>query len=177
MKLQSDIRVNQRTYAKGTDVPWYKVYPFFLLHMLIFGGSGFMMAYGKSHPPVLFLFLHGGLAISIYIAFYLVFFGRDEVEWMFINAGLGLFGIYSQIGWFLSFFGKRIGDYPYYLHVIPFLYFVLYTFLIRHAVLDITKSRENPNRRTLVGYCYIAGSVAFYLITYFLERRRQSQWS
>ena len=102
MKLRSDIRINQRTYAKGTEVPWYKVYPFFLLHMLIFGGSGFIMAYGKNHPPVLFLFLHGGLAISIYIAFYLAFFGRDEVKWMFINAGLGLFGIYSQIGWFLS---------------------------------------------------------------------------
>ena len=176
MKLQGDISIGRQTYPKGTEVPWYKVYPFFLVHMLVFGGSGFMMAYGKSHPPVLFLFLHGGLAISIYVVFYLTIFGRDEVKWMFINAGLGLLGIYSQIGWFLSLFGKRIGDFPYYVDVIPFLYFVLYTFLIRHAVLDITRSRENPRRRAIVGYCYIAASVAFYLITYYLERRRQSQW-
>lgn len=171
MKLQGDIRINGRTYAKGTEVQWYKVYPFFLAHMLVFGGSGFIMAYGKSHPPMLFLLFHGGLAISVYTVFYLTIFGRDEVKWMFINALLGLLGIYSQIGWLLSFFGKRISDYPFYLHVIPFLYFVLYTFLIRHAVMDITQSREDPRKKDLVGNCYIAISVAVYLISYYLERR------
>ncbi len=108
--------------------------------MLVFGTSGFVMAYAKNPPPVAFLFLHGGLAVSVYTAFYLNIFGRDEVKWMFINAGLGLLGIYSQIGWLLSRFGRRISDYPLYVHVIPFLYFVLYTFLLRHAVLDITQS-------------------------------------
>jgi hypothetical protein len=171
MKLQGEIRIGGQTYAKGTDVPWYKVYPFFLVHMLLFGGSGFLMAYGKSHPPVLFLYLHGGLAISIYTVFYLAIFGRDEVKWMFINAFLGLLGIASQIGWLLSFFGKRIGDYPFYVHVIPFLYFVLYTFLIRHAVLDITQSREDPTKNKLTGSCYIAVSVAVYAVSYYLERR------
>ena len=176
MKLRGTIRISGKTYAKGTEVPWYRVYPFFLVHMLLFGASGFFMAYGRSHPPFLFLFLHGGLAISIYIAFYLTFFGRDEVKWMFINAGLGLFGIYSQIGWFLSLFGKRIGDYPFYVHVIPFLYFVLYTFLVRHAVMDLTRSREDPRRRAIAGYCYIALSVAFYVAAYWLERRPPGQW-
>jgi hypothetical protein len=85
-------------------------------------------------------------------------------------------GIYSQIGWLLSLFGKRIADYPFYVHVIPFLYFVLYTFLVRHAVLDITQAREDPKKGKLVGYCYIAASIAFYLVTYYLERRRQSEW-
>ena len=27
------------------ELPWYKIYPFFLAHMLMFGGSGFFMAY------------------------------------------------------------------------------------------------------------------------------------
>lgn len=177
MKLQGAISINRMTYAKGTEVPWYKVYPFFLVHMLLFGASGFFMAYGERHPPFLFLLFHGGFAISIYVVFYLAIFGRDEVKWMFINAALGLFGIYSQIGWLLSLLGKRISDYPFYLNVIPFLYFVLYTFLIRHAVMDITNSRENPRRRTIAGYCYIAVSVAFYLVTYYLEKRRLSEWS
>ena len=163
--------INGRLYARGTDIPWYKIYPFFLIHMLIFGGSGFFMAYGDHHAPVLFLYMHGGFAILIYTIFYLAIFGRDDVKWMFINAGLGLLGIYTQIGWLLSLFGKRIGDYPFYIHVIPFLYFVLYTFLLRHAVMDITQSRDDPDRKKHVESWYIAISVVAYVISFWLERR------
>jgi hypothetical protein len=172
MKLHGTITINNKAYAAGTEIPWYKVYPFFLGHMLVFGGSGFLMAYATRRPPVLFLYLHGGLAITIYTVFYLAIFGRDEVKWMFINAALGLLGIYSQIGWLLSLFGKKIGDYPFYVHVIPFLYFVLYTFLLRHAVTDITQSREDPQRKKRSDNYYIALSVAVYLISYWLETRR-----
>jgi len=171
MKLSGDITINGKSYAKGTEVPWYNIYPFFLLHMLLFGGSGFYMAYASDRPDVLFLYLHGGFAVIIYTIFYLVIFGRDEVKWMFINAGLGVLGIYSQIGWLLSWFGKRIEDYPVYVHVIPLLYFVLYTFLLRHAVMDITRSREDPVRKKLVENGYIALSVVFYLVSFYLERR------
>ena len=172
MQLHGDITINNQTYAKGTEIPWYKVYPFFLLHMLVFGGSGFFMAYAKSRPPVLFLYLHGGFAITVYTVFYLVIFGRDEVKWMFINAGLGLFGIYSQIGWLLSLFGKQVGDYPFYVHVIPFLYFVLYTFLLRHAVVDLTQSREDPAKKKRTENYFVALSIAIYLVAYFWERSR-----
>lgn len=171
MKLHGSVTINGQTYAKGTDLPWYKIYPFFLFHMLLFGGSGFFMAYAAKGLPVAFLYLHGGIAITVYTVFYLTIFGRDEVKWMFINAALGLLGIYSQIGWLLSFFGRKIGDYPVYVHVIPFLYFVLYTFLIRHAVLDLTQSREDSDKRKYAEYGYIAISVAIYLISYLLERR------
>jgi hypothetical protein len=171
MKLQGAISIGGRSYAAGDDIPWYKIYPFFLVHMLVFGGSGFLMAYANRHPSVIFLYLHGGFAIAIYTVFYLIIFGRDEVKWMFINAALGLLGIYSQIGWLLSLFGKQIGDYPVYVHVIPFLYFVLYTFLLRHAVLDLTQSREDTGKKKRVEYGYIAVSVAVYLVSYWLETR------
>ncbi len=171
MKLQGSISIGNRSYARGDEIPWYKIYPFFMLHMLIFGGSGFLMAYAKSRPPVFFLYLHGGFAIAIYTVFYLTIFGRDEVKWMFINAALGLLGLYSQIDWLLSLFGKHIGDYPVYVHVIPFLYFVLYTFLIRHAVLDLTQSRDDTDRKTSVEYGYIAVSVAVSVASFYLERR------
>ena len=136
--------------------------------MLAFGGSGFVMAYGAG-APVPFLFLHGGIAILVYTLFYLTIFGRDEVKWMFINAGLGLLGIYSQIDWLLSLFGRRVADYPVYVHVVPFLYFVLYTFLIRHAVLDLLGAREDETKRTRVEYAYVGASVAVYLLAHFLE--------
>ena len=169
MKLQGNIVIGNRLYPAGTELPWYRIYPFFLAHMLVFGASGFYMAYAKSHPPVLFLYLHGGLAITIYTALYAAVFGRDDVKWMFINAILGVVGILSQIGWLLSLWGKRSGDYPYYVHVIPFLYFVLYAFLLRHAVIDITGSRGNPRRRGLIQNCYVAASIFIYLLTNRLE--------
>jgi len=172
MKLHGSITVNGRSYAQGAEIPWYQIYPFFLLHMAMFGASGFLMAYSSQHPPpVLFMYVHGGFAIFVYTIFYLAIFGLDEVKWMFINAGLGLLGIYSQLGWLLSFFGKRIGDYPYYVHVTPFLYFVLYTFLLRHAVLDITRARDHPGRQVLVENLYIAASLAVYLLTAFIRHR------
>ena len=110
MRLHGDIKISGRNHAKGSDVSWYKIYPFFLIHMLAFGGSGFAMAYGARQPDAVFLYLHGGFAIAIYTLFYLQIFGRDDVKWMFINAILGIFGIYSQIGWLLSIFGKQISD-------------------------------------------------------------------
>jgi hypothetical protein len=70
----------------------------------------------------------------------------------------------------LSLFGKEVGDYPIYVHVTPFLYFVLYTFLIRHAVLDLMKAKEDAKRKKRVEYGYVATSVAIYVITYFLEK-------
>jgi hypothetical protein len=82
---------------------------------------------------------------------------------------LGLFGIVSQIDWLLSLFGKRVADYPPYVHVVPFLYFVLYTFLIRHAVLDILGAREDETKRSRVEYGYIGASLGFYLLAHFLE--------
>jgi hypothetical protein len=59
--------------------------------------------------------MHGGIAIVVYLVFYLVIFGLDEVKWMLIN-----------------------------------------------AVLDVTRSRENPTRRRVVEALYVIVSLAFY---------------
>ena len=171
MRLQGDLKINNQFYPKGAEVPWYSIYPFFLLHMLIFGGSGFFMAYAAKPAPLGFLFAHGGFAILIYTIFYLNIFGRDEVKWMFINAGLGVLGLYSQVGWLLSLFHKNLADYPWHRDIVPFLYFVLYSFLVRHALLDLTGAREDEAKTTWVGYLYIAVSLTLSVITFFLGRR------
>ncbi|HEY2345434.1 MAG TPA: hypothetical protein VGH80_06050 [Xanthomonadaceae bacterium] len=172
MKLHGDITINNRLYRAGTDVPWFAIYPFFLLHMAVFGLSGFFMAYGSERPPTLFLYLHGGLAIAIYTVFYITIFGFDEVKWMAINAVLGVVGIYSQIGWLLARFGKTIDDYRWYINAIPFAYFVLYTFLLRHAVIDLTGSREDPQRRRGANAAYVALSLAVCLASWLAGRHR-----
>ncbi len=167
MKLHSAININGRHYKKGDEVPWYSIYPFFLLHMAAFGGSGFILAYGPVKVKLSLLYLHGGFAILVYLVFYYVLFGREQVKWMFINAALGLYGIYAEIGWLLSLFGKKPGDYPWYVHVVPFGYYILYTFLLRQALLDISGARENPQREKRMDQFYVWGSLLFYTIVYF----------
>lgn len=150
---------------------WF-IYPFFGIHMLMFGLSGFLMAYASNGPDILFVYLHGGIAIFVYLVFYLAIFGRDEVKWMLINAGLGILGIYSQIGWILERFGKHIGDYPWYRNATPFLYYVLYTFLLRQFLLDATGSRGNPARKSVVDAAYVVASLLVYGLLFWKMQAR-----
>ena len=170
MKLNDDITINNRIYYKGDEFPWYKFYPLFSLYLLFFSGTGFYMAYFATGVPLFFLYSHGGIAVVIYTYIYSAIFGRDEVKWMFINAGLGLLGMYTQIGWLLSIFGKRVGDYPIYVHAIPFLYFMLYTFLLRQAVLDLMSARDDLKRRKIVEFVYVVISVAVYGWSYLIGK-------
>jgi hypothetical protein len=170
MKLHSGITINGKPYAKGTDVPGYKIYPFFLLHMLAFGGSGFFMAYGANDVSTGFLFLHGGFAILVYTVFYVALFGWDEVRWMFINAVLGIYGLWSEIGWILGAFGKQISDFPWYRHVVPFGYYVLYTFLLRHMLLDLFDARGDETRRRRLENGYVLGTITFYTLIWLAGR-------
>lgn len=166
MKLRSNMTINAKAYEAGDEISAWMVYPFFMLHCLMFGASGFFMAYTESGPPLIFIYVHGGFAIFIYLLFYRAMFGKDAIRWMFINAGLGIIGIYAEINWLLSFFGTTVSDYPVYRHIIPFLYYVLYTFLLRQAVLDITGSRENERRRKVVEALYIVISISIYALIY-----------
>ena len=78
MELQGSLTINGKQYQKGDFVAWYKVYPLFLLHMAMFGASGFFMAYAGEGPPLPFLYLHGGLACLVYLIFYVTIFGVDQ---------------------------------------------------------------------------------------------------
>ncbi|MCW5579956.1 MAG: hypothetical protein KIS72_01240 [Luteimonas sp.] len=155
------------TGAPGADAGalhkagWF-IYPFFAIHMLAFGLSGFFLAYGPRAPDLLFLYMHGGIAIVVYLVFYLTIFGRDQVTWMLLNAALGVLGIYAQVGWILARFGRRIGDYPWYVHVVPFMYYVLYTFLLRQFLIDATRSRHDARRRSIVDTLYVLLSLTVY---------------
>jgi predicted permease len=162
VKLQGELTINGKVHRAGDELPWTRIYPFFLLHMAMFGGSGFFMAYGDKSPSVAFLYMHGGIAVFVYLMFYLSIFGREEVKWLLINSALGIFGIYTEIGWLLSLFGRTADQYPWYIHVIPFLYYVLYTFLLRQMVLDLTGARNDPTRKKVVEGGYVAISVAVY---------------
>lgn len=61
------------TLDEAADAPKDFIYPFFLLHMGMFGLSGFLITYG-AEGNVWFGFFHGGLAIVVYCIFYTVIF-------------------------------------------------------------------------------------------------------
>lgn len=127
--------------------------------------TGILIAYTDGPSPVPFIFFHGGFAIFIYTMFYLQIFGREEVKWMFINAALGILCIYTQIKWILSFFGKSVEQYPLYIHIVPTLYFILYTFLLRQAVLDLFGVHKDEARRRKIEYGYVTVSSVSYLLS------------
>ncbi|MCC7096543.1 MAG: hypothetical protein IT472_05145 [Thermomonas sp.] len=159
---RSRVMVNGVPLSKLGDKGMWFIYPFFGIHMLMFGLSGFLMAYSTNRPPLPFLYLHGGIAITVYLVFYRAIFGREEVRWMLINATLGLLGIYSQIGWILDKFGKDIHSYPWYMNITPVLYYVLYTFLLRQFLIDLTHCRDNTETRKLVNIVYVTCSLLVY---------------
>jgi len=166
MRLKRDyqFKINLKNKKKSSNIPTNFIYPFFILHMGVFGASGFILAYATDIPLTFALF-HGGVAVFTYLIFYILIFGIDAVKWMFINACLSILGVLSQIDWFLELFNKDITDYHWSRHIMPFLYFTLYTFLLRNAVIDIFKARNNEAKLTRVNQLYVWGSVAFYGFT------------
>ncbi|WP_193162565.1 hypothetical protein [Microbulbifer hainanensis] len=146
------------------------LYPFFMLHMLVFGGIGFYQAYFAREPSIVHLYLFGGFAIYVYLKFYRAIFGRDTIRWMFINAALGFWGLYNELALFLAFTGRSIENYSIIVHIIPFIYYIMYTFLLRQAVIDIFGARQDKSRKEKVERGYIGVSLAIFAGLYFLNR-------
>jgi len=161
-----DEKNHEKNEAKGRVMIKLAVFPFFLIHMLAFGSSGFYIAY-FTDDALPFIYLHGGIAIYVYLQFYIALFGVDKVKWMVINAVLGIFGIYHEVKWFLSQFDKNITDYSIFIHAIPFTYYVLYTFLVYQFVLIVTDADISPRRKIVVETFYVLISIAIYLTIYF----------
>jgi len=142
--------------------PWLFIYGFFLLHMAMFGSAGFILAY--SDGAKFFINLgFSGFAIAIYSLFYVAIFGIDKVKWLVINSIIGVLAIYSQLGWILEKFGKSVHDFPKHYHIIPGIYFVLYTFLLRRALLHMLRAKEGTKKRALVDSGYVVFTVIYFL--------------
>ena len=61
-------------------------------------------------------------------------------------------------------FDKDPADYSIAVHVVPFLYYVLYTFLLHQMVLDVSGARENEARKKLVDVLYVVGFAVVYSV-------------
>ncbi len=135
--------------TKGLKTPNQRphkiVYLFFLVHMFAFGGSGFALAY--SDTPFMMAAMHSGIAIFVYIVFYIVLFGVGRVVWMFVFAIVGFAQTYFVINFIGDIFINNwdFDNYPFYRHIAPAIYVVMYLFLVREFIYDIVKSDSGAN--------------------------------
>ena len=160
-----------RNGLRGRAVPWVFIYGFFLVHMALFGSLGFLLFYGDPSQANYsgdmnertFKILVSTLPILVYIVFYIAIFGIDTIKWLIMNSVIGVLGIYSQLGWILEQFGKSLSDYPIWAHIVPGIYYVLYTFLLRRAVLHFLRAQDGTRKKTIIDILYVVISVVFYL--------------
>jgi hypothetical protein len=167
-KIMLSHRKNIKSNVMGSK-PGFFVFIFFLVHMFMFGGSGFILAYDDS--PFLFALMHGGIAIFVYIVFYLVMFGVDRVRWMFINSIFGLAQTYEIINGIVTLFIKNFDffSYPFYRHIIPSIYIILYMFLIRQFIKYLTQANKNKSRKKLADFLFLGGNIFFWLFSFGLS--------
>ena len=108
MRLHGPITINGKEYKAGEEAPMGVLYGFFLVHMGIFGLSGFFMAYGTDDIDLSFLYMHGGIAIVVSaLVGYLVahvsteqtLFARAGITLMALIVGMAIVGF---VDWFLS---------------------------------------------------------------------------
>lgn len=142
--------------------PWLFIYGFFLFHMALFGSVGFLLAYSDGAIFLINL-AFSGFAIFIYSIFYISIFGIEDIKWLVINSIIGILAIFSQLGWILEKFGKSLQDYPDHYHIIPGIYFVLYTFLLRRALLHLLRAKQGTKKRVLVNIGYVVFTVTYFL--------------
>ena len=145
---------------------WF-IFPLFSFHMLLFGGVSFFMTYFSNGEGSISAAQFSIIPIAVYLFFYLMIFGLEKVKLMFINSALGVFGIYCELKWVLNYSGKHITEFAWSDHIIPSVYYILYTFLIHQAALHFSGSNDNLKRKQRVEVAYIGLSIIIYLAIYF----------
>ena len=172
MKLIKPMQVNGIYWPKGTEVLWSDVYGIFVIHIFVNGIGIFVMAYNDEPGAVIPLYLFGLFTIPMYLHYYVKIFGFDEIKWMMINGALGGLSVYCQLDLFLSLFGLSVYNYPLFVNVLPASYFVIYTFLLRQAVLDLTEARDDKVKRRRVEFMFVIISVLVSAVSFWLSRMR-----
>jgi hypothetical protein len=146
-------------------------YIFFLFHSWIFAISWFMIFYTGQMP--LFGFLHWWIAIFVYLSLYSAVFWKEEIRNMLIGALIWALQIYSWLELIWSslinetWYYKTFASMPLYYHIVPGLYFIMYTFLLKNAMIDLIWARNNPERSNIANWTFYIISLLFFLLPKF----------
>lgn len=170
MKLKTDIYSGQKIYRKGDELPWVKVYGSFIIYVLVIAPVIFNETYVQRDINLGYFLLLGGFLPLIYLLFYRSVFGIEEVRWIFINSILGIFGTFAELNWLLKYlYEKQISDFPFYYHIVPIIHYILLTYVLRQAVIDTFRARDNEKRRIYVNILYVIFSILIYFSLYFIN--------
>ncbi len=154
---------------KGNNIKW-SFYFFFAIHMLGFGGITVSITYFPEEwtptPTYGNTLIFGGFALFIYSVFYVVTFKLEDLMSYVRDSLLGLYGVLSTISLLLSFFERSFWDYPLYYHILPTVYYIMYTFLFYQALLDIMRARDNEQKRKHATKVFTYGSLIIYTILF-----------
>ena len=148
------------------------LYLFFLLHTAAFGTATFYVTYHLQRADA---YVFGAIAILVYVPFYLILFGADEVLWLVITSVLGLTMVYSWLETLaLPFIPEpgtgsdriitEFGKFPASRHILPGTFLVMYQFMLRNLLIDMLGARHNQARDRYVGWLFIAVSAAQILL-------------
>lgn len=154
MKIYRTFDFGDDVFYKGQEVAWYNIYP----SMVITFGVWFFVTIGiayNSEEPIPMVYYFGGSWAVLFSYFSFCMFGPEALKWLFINIALGSIGVFVQIGWYLAYFGKSFSDYPFGIHAIIALLYILGAFLIRNLFIDMVKAREIKSRQKIADNLYI----------------------
>jgi len=150
------------------------LYVFFLAHMMVFGTLTFYMTY---HQQAGDAYTVGTIAILVYVPFYLILFGPDEILWLVIGSVLGLLMIYGWLetlaqpfipapGTVDDVFITDFHEFPVGRHILPGAFLVMYEFTLRNLLIDLLGARHNQRRSRYVGWVFVVISVCQILLAW-----------
>ena len=148
------------------------IYLFFLADMAGFGTLTFYLTYHQQQGES---YMVGAMLVIIYVLFYLMLFGADDVLWLFINGLLGALMVRSWLETLAtpfipppSMLGHGIitdfDGFPVVRHILPGAVFLMYQFMLRNFLIDALGARFNPRRKRYVGWLFVVVSVVQILL-------------
>ncbi|MFZ2718309.1 MAG: hypothetical protein WAZ12_00735 [Candidatus Absconditicoccaceae bacterium] len=136
--LRDIVEQVNKLHRKNNYITSYKFYILISILIIIFSSLGFYLTYFEN--KLIISYIMSSLYILFFLMFYFLAFGRDKIKRMFITSLIGISSIYSQLSNILKYFDKNINEFSWIYHIIPGIYFILFSFLLRRALVDICRS-------------------------------------
>ena len=168
MKLKTDISIGSNTYSKGSYLHWSKVYGFFTVIIALHFWLVFDITYIQQDIVLGFTLCFGIFLPVLYLLAYRSIFGLAEIRWLIVNSIIGIIGVLAELDWVLSYFyDKSLSDFNVFFHIIPCVHYIMFTFVLRQAVIDSFHARYNLKRREYVNLGFTLISTILYVALYF----------